>query len=121
MQLKGGTKAKGKVDVSTSVNIKPTDVKLSTGGKVTLKLPGFRLRIPDIRLKLWFFPFIRLGGFNIQTELSPIEINLDDMVVNTNIAASGVDVKATNELDLTADVSVGADGSLSAGPMLTED
>lgn len=117
MQVKGGTNAKGKVDVTTSINIKPTDIKLETSGKILLKLPGLKLRIPDIRLKLWFFPLIKLGGFIINTELSPIEVNLDSTIINTNIAATGVEVKASNELDVDATVSVGAEGALTAGPL----
>lgn len=117
MQVKGGTNAKGKVDVTTSVNLKPTEVKLQTGGKILLKLPGLKLRIPDICIKLWFFPGIKLGGFNINTELSPIEVNLDGMEVNTNIAATGVEIKANNQLDIDADVTVGGEGALSAGPL----
>ncbi len=117
MQIKGGTNAKGKVDVTTSVNIKPTDIKLDTAGKIIVKLPGLKLRIPDIRLKLWFLPLIKLGGFSINTELSPIEVNLDSTVVNTSIAATGVEIKASNALDLDAQVNVGAVGAVEAGPI----
>ena len=119
MQVKGGTNAKGKVEVSTTVNLKPTEIKLQTGGKILLKLPGLNLRIPSISIKLWFFPVFKLGGFNINTELSPIEVNLDSMVVNTTIAATGVEINAKNELDVDATVSVGAEGALSAGPIST--
>lgn len=119
MQLKGGTNAKGKVEVATVVNLKPTEVKLQTGGKILLKLPGLKLRFPDICFKFWIFPLIKIGGFNIDTDLSPIEVNLDSMVVDTTVAATGVEVKATNELDVNADLSVGAEGSLNAGPIAT--
>jgi len=117
MLIKGGTNAKGKVDVTTSINLKPTEVKLDTAGKIIVKLPGLKLRIPDIRIKLWFLPLIKLGGFSINTELSPIEINLDSMAVTTSVAATGVEVKASNALDLDATVNVGAEGAVSAGPM----
>lgn len=117
MQIKGGTNAKGKIEVATSVDIKPTEVKLDTAGKIIVKLPGLKLRVPDIRLKLWFLPLIKLGGFSINTELSPIEINLDSTVVNTSIAATGVEVKAVNAIDLDATVNVGADGAVEAGPI----
>ncbi len=118
MQVKGGTNAKGKINVSTSVDLKPTEVKLETAGKVVVKLPQLKFRVPDIRFKLWFFPIIKLGGFSINTELSPIEVNLNDTSINTSVAATGVEVKASNEIDIDANVNVGADGAIQAGPMV---
>ena len=117
MQIKGGTNAKGKINVTTSIDVKPTDVKLDTAGKIVIKLPQLNLRVPDIRLKLWFFPLIKLGGFNISTELSPIEVNLDSTVINTSIAATGVEIKGTNEIDIDANLTIGAEGAVQAGPI----
>lgn len=117
MQVKGGTDVNGKVNLTTTVYVKPTDVKLDTAGKVIVKLPQLKLHIPDIRLKLWFLPLIRLGGFDINTELSPIEINLDSTVINTSIAATGMEVKGSNELAVHADLNVGAEGTVQAGPI----
>lgn len=92
MQLKATTDAKATVDLKNTVEVQPTNFKLGPMGKVTLSLPQLRIRIPDIRLRIWFLPFLRIGSINIETEVSQLEVNLNETVINGRVDATSVQV-----------------------------
>lgn len=62
MQLKATTDAKATVDLKNTVEVQPTNLKLGPMGKVTMTLPEMKIRVPDVKVRLWFLPFIRVGG-----------------------------------------------------------
>jgi hypothetical protein len=92
MQLKATTDAKATVDLKNTVEIQPANFKLGPMGKVFLSLPQLKIRIPDIKIKVWFFPFLRIGGLNIETEAGQLEVNLGETVINGRIDATSVQV-----------------------------
>ena len=61
-------------------------------GKVTITLPQLRICVPDVKLRLGFLPFIRIGGMNIDTEPGQIEVNLNETVIDGRLDATSVQV-----------------------------
>ncbi len=92
MQLKATTDAKATVDLKNTVELQPTNFKLGPMGKVTLSIPQLRIRVPDVKLRLWFMPFLRIGGLNIETEAGQLEVNLDETVINGRVDTTSVQI-----------------------------
>lgn len=65
--------------------VKATDIDLKPGGNLTITVPQIKVRIPDIRLKFWFFPALWLKGFEVLTEQTTVQFNLDTAKVRAEI------------------------------------
>lgn len=65
--------------------MKAMDIDLKPGGNLTITIPQIRVRIPDIKLKFWFFPVLWLKGFDVLTEQTSVQFNLDTSKVHAEI------------------------------------
>lgn len=92
MQLKATTDTKATIGLKNTIEVQPTNFKLGPMGKVTLSLPQMKIRIPDVKLRFWFLPFLRIGGLNIETEAGQMEINLNETVINGRVDTTSVQV-----------------------------
>jgi hypothetical protein len=61
------------------------DIDLKPGGTLTITIPQIKVRIPDIKLKLWFIPIMWLKGIEIITEQTTMQLNLDAISVRAEL------------------------------------
>ncbi len=116
MPVKGSTDATTTLDLKSAVNVQPTELKIHPNGKITIGLPGLKIKLPDVTTKLWFIPFVRVSGVEINTEPARLEVNLADMVMVGKIEKPTVVELLTNgDVRARADLEGGA--SLTAGPI----
>lgn len=78
MPLKGSTDAATTLNLKSAINVQPTELKVQPNGKITIGLPGLRIKLPDVRVKLWFMPLMRISGMEITTEPARLEIDLSN-------------------------------------------
>ena len=71
--------------VNLSHAVKAMDIDLKPGGNLIITIPQIKLRIPDIKFKFWLFPIIWLKGFEVQTEQTTVQFNLDTAKVHAEI------------------------------------
>ncbi|MCB7128292.1 MAG: hypothetical protein J3T61_01990 [Candidatus Brocadiales bacterium] len=119
MPLKGETDATTTLDVKSSIEVQPTELKVNPAGKVTITLPAVKVKLPEIRMKLWFLPFIRLSGMEVTTEPASLQVDLADTVMQASIEQpTKVDILTNGEV--RARVKLEGSGSMQGGPMSLE-
>ncbi|MEE9584663.1 MAG: hypothetical protein V3W51_04200, partial [Candidatus Brocadiales bacterium] len=88
-------------------------------GKVTLTLPAMKVKLPDVNMKLWFMPFIRVSGMEITTEPANLEVDLSETVIEARVERpTKVEVLTNGEIKVHAKLE--GSGSLQGGPMSLE-
>lgn len=116
MPVKGSTDVVTTLNLKSAVNVQPTELKLQPNGKVTIGLPALRIRLPDIKMKLWFLPFVSIGGVEISTEPVKLEINLSEMVMVGKIEKpTFVEMLTSGDVKARADLEGG--GTFTGGPI----
>lgn len=116
MPVKGSTDAVTALNLKNTVNVQPTELKLQPNGKVTIGLPALRVRLPDIKMKLWFLPFVSVGGVEISTEPAKLEINLSETVMVGKIEKpTFIEMFTSGEVKARADLEGG--GTFTGGPI----
>ena len=119
MPLRGETDATTLLDVKSAIDIQPTELKINPGGKVSISLPGIKIKLPDIKMKLWFLPFIRLSGMEVTTEPASIGVDLSETVMEVGVERSTrVEILTNGEVKARAKLE--GSGSLQGGPMSLE-
>ncbi len=119
MPLKGETEATTTLDVKSSIDVQPTELKVNPAGKVSLTLPAIKVKLPDVKMKLWFMPFIRVSGMEITTEPAVLEVDLADTVVEARIERpTRVEILTNGEV--RAHAKLEGSGTLQGGPMSLE-
>ena len=119
MPLRGETEATTSLDVKSAIDIQPTELKINPAGKVTLSLPAMKIKLPDVKMKLWFMPFIRMSGMEVTTEPASLEIDLADTVMAAQIERpTRVEILTNGQVKTHAKIE--GSGSLQGGPMSLE-
>ncbi len=119
MPLKGDTQATTSLNVKSSIDVQPTELKINPSGKVTLSLPAMRIKMPDVKMKLWFMPFIRVSGMEITTAPANLEVDLSDTVMAAQIDnPTKIDILTDGEVKVAAKLE--GSGSLQGGPISLE-
>ncbi len=119
MPLKGETDATTSLDVKSAIDLQPTELKVNPAGKVTLTLPAMKIKLPDVKMKLWFMPFIRVSGMEVTTEPANLEVDLADTVMQAKIERS-TKVEVLTNGEIRAKAKLEGSGSLQGGPMSLE-
>ena len=83
MAVPGEVYSAGFINLSHAV--KAMDIDLKPGGNLTITVPQIKIRIPDIKLKFWLFPVLWLKGFEVLTEQTTVQFNLDTAKVHAEI------------------------------------
>jgi hypothetical protein len=116
MPVKGSTDAATTLNLKSAVNVQPTELKINPNGKVTIGLPGLRIKLPDIKMKLWFMPFLRISGIEVNTEPARLEVNLSETVMVGKIEKpTFVELLTTGEVKARAELEGG--GTFTGGPI----
>ncbi len=119
MPLKGETDATTALDIKSSIDVQPTELKINPAGKISLTLPAIKIKLPDVKMKLWFMPFISVSGMEITTEPAVLEVDLADTVVEARIERpTRVEVLTNGEV--RAHAKLEGSGTLQGGPMSLE-
>jgi len=116
MPVKGFTDATTTLNLKSAVNVQPTELKLQPNGKITIGLPGLRVKLPNIKMKLWFMPFVSVSGIEICTEPAKLEVNLSDTVMVGKIEKpTFVELLTSGDVRARADMEGG--GTFTGGPI----
>ncbi|HHT9119565.1 MAG TPA: hypothetical protein ACFYD3_03330 [Candidatus Hypogeohydataceae bacterium YC41] len=116
MPVKGSTDATTTLNLKTAVNVQPTELKLHPNGKITIGLPGLRVKLPDIRMKVLGIPFIRIFGVEVNTEPMRLEVNLSETVMMGRIEKpTFVELLTSGEVKASANLEGG--GTFTGGPI----
>lgn len=83
MSAPGESYSAGFMNLSHAV--KAMDIDLKPGGTLTVTIPQIKVRIPDIKLKLWFLPILWLKGIEVMTEPATVQLNLETANVHAEI------------------------------------
>lgn len=119
MPLRGETEATTTLDVRSAIDVQPTELKINPAGKVTLSLPAMKIKLPDVKMKLWFMPFIRVSGMEVTTEPASLEVDLADTVMAAQIERpTKVEILTNGQVKARAKIE--GSGSLQGGPMSLE-
>ncbi len=119
MPLRGETDATTSLNVKSAIDLQPTELKINPAGKVTLRLPSVKVRLPDITTKLWFLPMIRISGMEITTEPASIEVDLSETAMEVRVEhATRVEILTNGEIKARAKLE--GSGSFQGGPMSLE-
>ena len=119
MPLKGETDVSTQLNVKTAVDLQPTELKINPAGKITVNLPGLKVHLPAIKVKLWFLPIVNMTGLEVSTEPMSMEVDLSDAVVQGKIErTTHVDLITSGEVKARARLQ-GA-GSFQGGPITLE-
>ncbi|MFQ5861637.1 MAG: hypothetical protein ACE5IC_00840 [Candidatus Brocadiales bacterium] len=119
MPLRGETDATTSLDVKSAIDLQPTELKINPAGKVTLTLPGMKIRLPDVKVKLWFMPLIRVSGMEVTTEPANLEVDLSDTTMEARVErATKIEILTNGEVKAHAKLE--GSGSLQGGPMSLE-
>lgn len=119
MPLRGETDATTLLDVKSAIDIQPTELKINPGGKVSITLPGIKIKLPEVKMKLWFLPFIRLSGMEITTEPANIGVDLSETVMEVRVERE-TRVEILTNGEVKAHAKLEGSGSLQGGPMSLE-
>ena len=92
--------------------VKAMDIDLKPGGTLTVTIPQIKVRIPDIKLKLWFIPIMWLKGIEIITEPSDVKLNLDAISVRAELREPS---DATKQAALDTSSTFSEKGSIVSG------
>lgn len=116
MPIKGYTDAVTTLNIKSAVNVQPTELKLHPSGKVTIGLPALRVKLSDVKMKLWFLPFVSVSGVEISTEPAKLEINLSETVMVGKIEKPAfVEMLTSGDVKARADLEGG--GTFTGGPI----
>ncbi|MGR3310613.1 MAG: hypothetical protein ACUZ77_07540, partial [Candidatus Brocadiales bacterium] len=74
--------------VNVGLALKDMDINVQPEGHVNIKIQPFKIRIPDVRIKFWFFPSIKLKGFDVMTEESSVQVQWDSAKMTAAIRES---------------------------------
>lgn len=119
MALKGTTSTSSSLNVKTALDIQPAELKLSPAGKVTLRISGLKVGIPDVKLKLWFFPLMQISSIELSTDPMHLEVDLDQTSLNGKIERpTRLELQSDGELNVKADIE--GTGVLKGGPLQAE-
>ena len=119
MPLRGETDATTQLNIRTGVDLQPTELKINPGGKITVNLPGLKVRLPAIKMKLWFLPIVNMSGLEVSTEPISLEVDLSDAVVQGKIErTTHVDLLTSGEVKARARLQ--GTGSFQGGPVTLE-
>ncbi|MEE9199829.1 MAG: hypothetical protein V3V45_00115 [Candidatus Brocadiales bacterium] len=119
MPLKGETDATVSLDVKSSIEVQPTDLKVNPAGKVTISLPSIKIKLPDIRVKLWFLPLIRVSSLEATIEPADVRVDLTETVMQASIERpSKIDILTNGEVKTRAKLE--GSGSMQGGPISLE-
>ncbi|MFQ5957052.1 MAG: hypothetical protein ACE5KK_04705 [Candidatus Brocadiales bacterium] len=119
MPLRGETEATTSLDVKSAIDLQPTELKINPAGKVSLTLPAMKIKLPDVKMKLWFMPFIRVSGMEITTEPANLEVDLADTVMQAKVERP-TKVEILTNGEVKAHAKLEGSGSLQGGPMSLE-
>lgn len=76
MAVQGEAQSAGQVNIG--LTLKDIDIHVQPGGNIEIKVRPFKIRIPDVKIKFWFFPSLKLKGFDVMTEQSAVQLNFDE-------------------------------------------
>jgi hypothetical protein len=116
MPVKGSTDATTTLNLKSAVNVQPTEMKIQPNGKVTIGLPGLRVKLPDVKIRFLGIPLMRVGGMEINTEPARLEINLSETVMVQKIEKpTYIELLTNGEVKASANLEGG--GTFTGGPI----
>ncbi len=119
MPLKGETDATTSLDIKSSIEVQPTDLKVNPTGKVAISLPSMKIKLPDIRVKLWFLPLIRVSSLEVTIEPADDQVDLTETIMQASIERpSKIDILTNGEVRARAKLE--GSGSMQGGPISLE-
>lgn len=92
--------------------VKAMDIDLKPGGNLTVTIPQVRVRIPDIRLKFWFFPSLWIKGIEVLTEQTTVQLNLETASMHAEIREPS---PMTEQAAIETNSTIGGRGSVIVG------
>lgn len=119
MPVKGQTGTSTSLNLTTSVEVRPTELSVSPGGKIVIALPSLKIKLPEIKIRFLFLPLLWLSGFEITTEPAKLEINLSGTTIQTRLEkVTQVQVVASGEIK--ANVAMEGTAAITTGPLRLE-
>lgn len=116
MPVKGTTDAVTSLNLKSAVNVQPTELKLQPNGKVIIGLPALRIKLPEVKMKLWFMPFISISNIEVTTEPARLEINLAETTMIGKIEKpTFIEMLTSGDVKARADLEGG--GTFTSGPI----
>ena len=113
MAVPGESYSAGFMNLSHAV--KAMDIDLKSGGSLTITVPQIKVRIPDIRLKFWFFPVFWVKGIEVLTEQTTVQLNLDTATMRAEIREPS---PATKQATIATVSTISKQGSVLTGKEL---
>ncbi|HHT9119566.1 MAG TPA: hypothetical protein ACFYD3_03335 [Candidatus Hypogeohydataceae bacterium YC41] len=119
MPVVGQTDTRASLELKTSVELKPLELSLIPSGKIVISLPGLKIRLPEIKIKLLFLPFLSISGLEITTEPAKLEINLSDITIQTKIEKI-TQLQVITSGEIKANAALEGAGAMTTGPLKLE-
>ncbi len=119
MPVRGSTEAVTTLDLKNTVNVQPTELKIHPNGKITIGLPGLKVKLPPIKIKVWGIPFLSMPPVEVNTEPARLEVNLSETVMTGRIEKPTY-VELTTNGEVKANANLEGGGTFKGGPITLE-